>query len=157
AAVLHDGERFALVAGEQVLLDTGRDPKVRAIDDRDQTLPWVIRAAAPMESHAHQFLAPSVHFQLGPPYVKDALAEMARKLGVKRNLSDRAVEAAYQAQREFQARLMEAGRRALATLEETGEPGLILLGRGYNIYDRNINCDIPRKLRNNYGANVIPF
>jgi len=122
-----------------------------------QTLPWVIRAAAPMESHAHQFLTPSVHFQLGPPYVKNALAEMARKLGVKRNLSDRAVEAAYQAQREFQERLMEAGRRALAKLEETGEPGLILLGRGYNIYDRNINCDVPRKLRNNYGANVIPL
>jgi predicted nucleotide-binding protein (sugar kinase/HSP70/actin superfamily) len=31
------------------------------------------------------------------------------------------------------------------------------VGRGYNIYDRNINCDIPRKLRHRYGANVIPM
>ncbi|HEV2448187.1 MAG TPA: hypothetical protein VGS58_19785, partial [Candidatus Sulfopaludibacter sp.] len=49
------------------------------------------------------------------------------------------------------------GRRALAVLEESGEPGLILAGRGYNIYDRGVNCDIPRKLRHRYGANVIPL
>ncbi|MBI4876261.1 MAG: hypothetical protein HY822_16620 [Acidobacteria bacterium] len=123
----------------------------------NQTLPFVIRAAAPMESHAHKFLAPVLHFQLGPQHIQEALAEMAQKLGVRRNASDRAVTAAYQAQREFQDRLIEAGRRALAHLDETGEPGLILVGRGYNIYDRSINCDIPRKLRNNYGANVIPI
>jgi predicted CoA-substrate-specific enzyme activase len=122
-----------------------------------QTLPFVIRAAAPMEAHAHKFLAPSVHFQLGPRHVKTALAEIGRKLGVRRNVSDRAVDAAYRVQREFQEKLMEAGRRALAQLDETGEPGLIVAGRSYNIYDRNINCDIPRKLRNNYGANVIPL
>ena len=34
---------------------------------------------------------------------------------------------------------------------------LVLLGRSYNIYDRGINCDIPRKLRHRYGANVIPL
>ena len=27
----------------------------------------------------------------------------------------------------------------------------------YNIYDRGVNCDIPRKLRHRYGANVIPL
>jgi len=53
--------------------------------------------------------------------------------------------------------LLDAGRRALAALDETGEPGLLLVGRSYNLYDRNINCDVPRKLRRNYGANVIPL
>jgi len=33
----------------------------------------------------------------------------------------------------------------------------VLLGRPYNLYDRSINCDIPRKLRTLYGANVIPM
>jgi len=80
-----------------------------------------------------------------------------RKLGVSRKASDAAVDAAYAAQREFQQRLLEAGQAALKRLEETGEPGLVLVGRGYNIYDRNINCDIPRKLRHRYGANVIPI
>jgi predicted nucleotide-binding protein (sugar kinase/HSP70/actin superfamily) len=82
---------------------------------------------------------------------------MAQKLGVKRRASDRAVDAAYAAQREFQEKQIEAGRRALAVLKETGEPGLILVGRAYNIYDRGVNCDIPRKLRHRYGANVIPL
>ena len=123
----------------------------------NQTLPWVLRSAPKLDAYAHQFLAPSVHFQLGPQHVKTALAEVARKLGVSRGVSDAAVDAAYRAQRQFQERLIEAGRRALAKLDETGEPGLILIGRSYNIYDRNVNCDIPRKLRNNYGANVIPL
>ena len=42
-------------------------------------------------------------------------------------------------------------------LDATGEPGLVLMGRSYNLYDRSINCDIPRKLRHRYGANVIPL
>jgi len=33
----------------------------------------------------------------------------------------------------------------------------VLVGRGYNLYDRSVNCDIPRKLRVRYGANVIPL
>ena len=52
---------------------------------------------------------------------------------------------------------MLAGSRALSTLEESGEPALVLVGRPYNLYDRSINCDIPRKLRVQYGANVIPM
>jgi predicted nucleotide-binding protein (sugar kinase/HSP70/actin superfamily) len=80
-----------------------------------------------------------------------------RRIGVTRRSSDRAVDAAYAAQRNFQDKLLEAGRRALAVLDRTGEPGLVLAGRSYNIYDRGVNCDIPRKLRHRYGANVIPL
>jgi predicted CoA-substrate-specific enzyme activase len=123
----------------------------------NQTLPWVLRSAPALEAHAHKFLIPTLHFQLGPPQVKKALAETMARIGVSRRLSDRAVDAAYAAQREFQEKLLEAGRKALATLEETGEPGLVLAGRGYNVYDRGVNCDIPRKLRHRYGANVIPL
>jgi predicted nucleotide-binding protein (sugar kinase/HSP70/actin superfamily) len=100
---------------------------------------------------------PTLHFQLGPSQIKSALAECMKPLGVSRRASDRAADAAYAAQREFQERLLELGRRALHVLEQTGEPGLMLAGRGYNIYDRGINCDIPRKLRHRYGANVIPL
>jgi predicted nucleotide-binding protein (sugar kinase/HSP70/actin superfamily) len=94
---------------------------------------------------------------LGREVVKKGLAESVRKLGVSRRASDQAVDAAYAAQRTFQERLLEAGRKALAVLDQTGEPGLVLVGRSYNIYDRNVNCDIPRKLRHRYGANVIPM
>jgi len=123
----------------------------------NQTLPFVIRSAPQLDEHAHRYLIPTVHFQLDRDVVKRALAETMRKLGVSKRASDRAVDAAYSAQREFQEKLSEAGRRALRILDETGEPGIVLVGRSYNIYDRNINCDIPRKLRQRYGANVIPI
>ena len=123
----------------------------------NQTLPYVLASAPRLEEHQHKFLVPTLHFQMGREVVKKGLAECVRKLGVTRRASDMAADAAYTAQRTFQERLLEAGRRAFEVLDETGEPGLVLVGRSYNIYDRNINCDIPRKLRNRYGANVIPI
>ncbi len=123
----------------------------------NQTLPHVLRSAPALERHQARFLIPTVHFQLGPAQVKPALAEVVARLGVSRATSDRAVDAAYAAQRDWQATLLAAGRRALAALEKSGEPGLVLMGRSYNLYDRSINCDIPRKLRHRYGANVIPL
>ena len=123
----------------------------------NQTLPWVLKAAPGLEAHAQTFLTPTLHFRLGPEQIKKALAETMRRLGVSRRASDRAVDAAYREQREFGQKLIAAGRKALAMLDETGEPGLVLAGRGYNIYDRGVNCDIPRKLRHRYGANVIPL
>ena len=122
-----------------------------------QTLPYVLRTAPKLEDHHDKFLAPTLHFQLGREQVKRGMAEAMRRIGVSRRASDAAVDAAYGAQREFQDRMIEAGKKALATLDQTGEPGLVLVGRAYNIYDRNINCDIPRKLRHRYGANVIPL
>ena len=123
----------------------------------NQTLAWVLKSAPGLEQHSARFLTPTLHFRLGPDQVKKALAETARRLGIARRASDRAVDAAYAEQRQFQERLLEAGRKALAALEAAGEPGLLLAGRGYNIYDRGVNCDIPRKLRHRYGANVIPL
>ena len=123
----------------------------------NQTLAWVLKCAPGLDAHAGRFLTPTLHFRLGPDQVKKALAETVRRLGVTRRASDRAADAAYTEQRQFQERLLDAGRKALATLEATGEPGLVLAGRSYNIYDRGINCDIPRKLRHRYGANVIPL
>jgi predicted CoA-substrate-specific enzyme activase len=123
----------------------------------NQTLPWVLRSAPALERHQDRFLIPTLHFQLGPVQVKEALAGTMRRIGVTRRASDRAVDAAYAAQREFQEKLLEAGRLALDVLAQTGEPGLVLAGRGYNIYDRGVNCDMPRKLRHRYGANVIPL
>ena len=123
----------------------------------NQTLPYILRVAPGLEQFRSKLLVPTLHFQLGPAQVKSAMAECMKLLGVGRRASDRAVDAAYAAQREFQQRLLDLGHRALEVLERTGEPGLVLAGRGYNIYDRGVNCDIPRKLRHRYGANVIPL
>jgi predicted nucleotide-binding protein (sugar kinase/HSP70/actin superfamily) len=122
-----------------------------------QTLPWVVRSAPGLDGLADRILAPSLHFQLGPTHIKETLGGLARRLGRRRRDSDAAVDRAYAAMREVQQRLREAGRQALAALASAGAPGLVLVGRPYNLYDRSVNCDIPRKLRRYYGANVIPL
>ncbi|HWR51358.1 MAG TPA: acyl-CoA dehydratase activase [Bryobacteraceae bacterium] len=123
----------------------------------NQTLPYVLASSPRLEPHRDKFLVPMLHFQLGREYIRKAMAQIAARLGFKQKLSDRAVDAAYASQREYQNKLLAAGRRALEQLDEAGEPGILLVGRGYNIYDRSINCDVPRKLRARYGANVIPI
>jgi predicted CoA-substrate-specific enzyme activase len=123
----------------------------------NQTFPWVVRAVPQLEAAREKLLAPTVYFRLGMKSVEKQLGEFARTLGVSRRRSDRAVMAAYAAQGAFQDTLLEAGADALRKLVETGEPGIILLGRPYNLYDRSVNCDIPRKLRALYGVNVIPI
>ena len=155
-ALINQGVDYILLPN-LVDADSGDNPGAAHYCPWSQTLPWVLRAVPALEPHASRFLIPTLHFQLGPAQIKKALAETMRRIGVKRRLSDRAVDAAFAEQRDFQDKLIEAGRRAISTLDETGEPGLVLAGRGYNIYDRGVNCDIPRKLRHRYGANVIPL
>jgi predicted CoA-substrate-specific enzyme activase len=122
-----------------------------------QTLPHVIRLAPRFEGSEHRFLAPTIHFRRGPEYVRDSLRLALKPLGVSPRVVDQAVKEAYDAQAEFRARLMAAGAEAIATLEEKGELGIVLVGRPYNIYDAGVNMDIPAKLRRYYGVNIIPM
>jgi predicted nucleotide-binding protein (sugar kinase/HSP70/actin superfamily) len=123
----------------------------------NQTLPYVVRSAPEFEASRELILAPTIYFRAGKKHVKIQLANHFEPFGVRRRASDQAVEAAYTAQARFAERLIEEGRQACATLRATGEPAVLLLGRAYNIYDRNSNCDIPRKLRDLHGVNVLPL
>jgi predicted nucleotide-binding protein (sugar kinase/HSP70/actin superfamily) len=42
-------------------------------------------------------------------------------------------------------------------LDESGEQGILLVGRPYNVIDREVNLDVPGKLRHYYGSNVVPI
>jgi predicted CoA-substrate-specific enzyme activase len=123
----------------------------------NQTLPFVVRSAPEIQANFEKILVPTVHFRLGVRHVKRQLAECFFCLGVRRKKSDSAVEAAYRAQANFEARLLDEGRKACAVLEHAGEPAVLLVGRPYNIYDSGSNCHIPRKLRDFYGVNVVPL
>ena len=124
----------------------------------NQTLPFVLRAVPQLEQMRDKILNPTVHFRYGYKHVEKALADFARaRLKISRATSNRAVAAAYAAQAKFSGALQELGGEALATLERTNEPAIVLVGRAYNLYDRGINCDIPRKLRSLYGVNVLPM
>jgi predicted CoA-substrate-specific enzyme activase len=123
----------------------------------NQTLPFVVRAVPQLEAAAAKFLAPTVHFHLGPKLVEKELADFSRGLGIKPRVNAQAVMAGYAAQGTFTDALQQAGKEALARLRETDEPALVLVGRPYNLFDRSVNCDIPRKLRTLYGINVLPM
>jgi predicted CoA-substrate-specific enzyme activase len=124
----------------------------------NQTLPYVIRAVPQLEASADKVICPTVHFRFGRKHVEKELGEFTKsKFGINGNRGRRALDAAYAAQAAFIEAMQKAGAEALQKIEQTGEPAVVLVGRAYNMYDRSVNCDIPRKLRALYGVNVIPM
>ncbi len=122
-----------------------------------QTLPFVLRQTPMFEDGGTELLDPIVHFRQGAQFVERELWEAARRLGVGRRRHRLAVRAAYEAQRLFREECEKAGRSALDTLDRMGEAGIILVGRPYNVMDKETNLDVPGKLRDYYGMSVIPI
>ena len=110
-----------------------------------------------LEAHKDQVLEPRVRFRDGREGLLRDFAGMMQKLGVSKARVRTALDAAYEAQDEFRDKLLAAGAEALERLELAGELGVVLVGRPYNMYDKGVNMDIPRKLRKFYGVNVIPL
>ena len=122
-----------------------------------QTLPFVCRRAPALRRCAEKFLTPRVYFHEGPQSVARQLAAFFKTMGIaKRKVRD-AVAAAYRAQRSFRTELLAAGREAIQTLRRTGRPGIVLVGRPYNIHDPGMNLSVAYKLRKFYGVNVVPL
>jgi predicted CoA-substrate-specific enzyme activase len=122
-----------------------------------QTLPYIIGASPLADNMRTEILAPLVHFREGYAYVERELWQTFKPFASSRKHHRAAVTLAYAAQKTFTGRLEAAGREALAKLKDTGEIGIIIVGRPYNIYDKGINLNIPAKLRKQYGVNVIPI
>jgi predicted CoA-substrate-specific enzyme activase len=122
-----------------------------------QTLPFVVRTAPRLEQYKDRMLVPRVRFRDGLEGVAKDIAPLAAELGASQAALRAALQRAQSAQEEFRAKLVAAGAEALATLERSGELGVVLVGRPYNLYDKGINMDIPRKLRKYYGVNAIPI
>jgi predicted nucleotide-binding protein (sugar kinase/HSP70/actin superfamily) len=124
----------------------------------NQTLPFVVRAVEKLETGLDgRLLCPTIHFRQGPRHVREQLRILARTLDRSKAASDASVENAYRAQEIFARAVRRAGTAALRVLATTREPAIVLLGRPYNIYDRTVCCDIPRKLRTFYGINLLPL
>jgi predicted nucleotide-binding protein (sugar kinase/HSP70/actin superfamily) len=122
-----------------------------------QTLPFVIRTAPRLEQYRERLLTPRVRFRLDMAQLERDLRPLAESLGAGQGALHDAIAAAAAAQEVFREGLAGAGRMALADLEASGELGIVIIGRPYNMYDKGVNMDIPRKLRTFYGVNVIPM
>lgn len=122
-----------------------------------QTLPFMFINNLSFKACKDRILRPTIHFRAGQKMVQKELREFAARFGISKSRTHKAVRAAYQVQQEFGSKLQHAGKEALEKLEAHNEPGIVLLGRPYNLHDRAINLSVPEKLRKIYGANVIPL
>ncbi len=122
-----------------------------------QTLPFVVRSVPRLAEVRDRILAPTVHFRLSERHVAQELLPLGRALGAGLTRTLRAVARGFAAQQTFRGAVEAASRDALATLQATREPGIVLVGRPYNMHDRTINLDVPGKLRDYYGINVLPM
>jgi len=122
-----------------------------------QTLPFVIRRSPAFEDEAHKLFTPTVHFREGRKRVVKELQVAFDKLGVPARRVASAVEQAFAAQDRFQEDLLAPGREALERLTVAGRPGIVVVGRPYNIHDPGVNLSVVRKLRDYYGVDCIPL
>lgn len=122
-----------------------------------QTMPFVMRQAPAFQTWQNRILCPTLHFREGPDSVRKSLVEAVAPLGVPAKVARRAYDAAQAAQDAFKREYEKAGIEALETLARTGEPGMVLVGRPYNVHDAGVNLSVARKLRDYYGVNVIPI
>ncbi len=125
-----------------------------------QTLPFVIKSAPFFRKYEDKFLIPTLHLKEGFEGVKRELIEFFKndpRFKFSKKKIEEALTKGYEAQERFVNRLLKEGKEALETLEKTGEIGIVLVGRPYNVNDSGVNMDIPRKLRDYYGVNVIPI
>jgi predicted CoA-substrate-specific enzyme activase len=79
-------------------------------------------------------LVEKLHEAIGPVYQKDRLAISA------------AWDAALFEQHLFEKKLVEAGEKYLAEMQEEGRDGVVILGRPYNTSDLGANLNLPRKI-----------
>ena len=122
-----------------------------------QTLPFVVRQAPAFRSWGGRILCPGIRFKDGASSVKRVLLRVAKDLGVRRKVAERAFAEALIAQQRFCSAYAQAGREALETLGRSGEPGMVLVGRPYNVHDLGISLSTAKKLRERYGVNVLPI
>ena len=122
-----------------------------------QTVPFVIRSSPVFSAINNKLIIPSLRFRDGQESVAKSLMQALKPLGMKAKDVDRALQMGFENLQRFHKSLISAGEIALGRLKDTGEIGIILVGRTYNINDRGMTLDIGNKLRDYYGVNVIPM
>jgi predicted CoA-substrate-specific enzyme activase len=123
-----------------------------------QTLPFVVAAVPKWEKELRQkLLSPTVRFRDGEKYIVEDLFDCFGPLGVSRKEIRDGIRDGYREQAKLGRFLEVAGAEAIERIEKAGADAIVLLGRPYNLYDRDVNLNIPAKLRDQYGGNVIPI
>jgi predicted CoA-substrate-specific enzyme activase len=120
-----------------------------------QSLCYTCKSSVDFEACGIKVLQPSLYLQKGIRRRVEGLEETARELGKTKGELRQALEAAEQAQKDFEAARVKRGKEVLAGLEP-GQRALVVVSRAYNGCDPGANLEIPRKLRE-MGELVIPM
>ncbi|NQT25122.1 hypothetical protein HQ585_07200 [candidate division KSB1 bacterium] len=122
-----------------------------------QTAPLVIKQSPMIESLKHKILSPNIEFVKGNQYVGRQLKEQLKFLDIPGKVHENALNQAYQTYQKYRQQQFDSGLKVIRPVINQKLPSLVLIGRPYNLYDPGLNLNIPAKLRNLYGANVLPM
>ncbi|MCK5148899.1 hypothetical protein KAR48_19245 [bacterium] len=123
-----------------------------------QTLPLVSRFAPALETIKAKIWHPNIQFRMGSKFNEERLWESIKdKWPIKRSLHRQAWKEAEFLHKLYLQKCIEAGSRALAHIQSLNRDAVLLIGRPYNLYDQALNLNIPSKLRNQYGIDVLPM
>ena len=86
----------------------------------------------------------------------EELRQAFRDFGFSPDRIRSAWKQALEAQAGFQRECAEKGKEILADLEKTGRKGIVILGRGYNVYDQRLSLQIPLQV-SEHQITVIPY
>jgi predicted CoA-substrate-specific enzyme activase len=157
AALLRDGIDFLFVPNV-INAETAHTHTESHFCPWGQTLPFVFASVPGWEREVRQkLLSPTVRFRDGERLLVEDLFECFGPLGVSRREIREAIREGWKEQRRFSNFLLDRGAVAVSEVEKAGAHAVVMIGRSYNLYDRDVNLNIPAKLRDQYGANVIPI
>ncbi len=119
--------------------------------------PAIIKSTKLLAGYRDKFVSPVVQFPLGQGGLARSLyAALKPVLNVSLAAVTKALRAGLGAQEEFDRRLKEEGRKCLKNLAESGQMGVVIFGRPYNVNDPGLNVNLPEKTAE-MGVTVIPM
>jgi len=119
-----------------------------------QAAPYIVRSVFGL---GERLLDPVIDLSRGDSLVIHSFSQIAERLGFTAEQGKEAAAAALARQREFEARLAEAGRRLLSELESNPQAiGVVLMARAYNAQDAGANLGMAAELAK-LGVTPIPL
>ena len=102
------------------------------------------------------FLSPVLNFRRGYDQNTSMIYMAVDQLNIPKKLAKKAYAKAVEAQQLVESKLLNLGKEKLNELRDSGEIGIILVGRSYNAFPPETSQSIPKKLAS-MGVTVIPF
>ncbi len=122
-----------------------------------QSFPSVMRATEVVTGSKIPIVSPAVEFPRGIDHMSRALRDGLREAtGASLLKIQSALRKGLKAQREFDRRLKEEGRKIADELKELGEMGIVVMGRPYNVNDPGLDVNLPEKIAD-MGVTTIPM